>query len=366
MSTLAIDRSARAREASAPERIATWLLGDAVQLRSGPHEGAVVGWCDAAGRATYVYPEITGYYVRWLAWRHARGDEGNALAARALAAERWLGRWLSSRSTPATRIYLHEDIADWRNGAFFFFDAAMALRGLASVERVGLAKPDRAIVSALVKRLMLLVDSDGVFTACVAADGGSVPARWSTRRGPFLAKAAAGVLDACEAFPVICAPIAVAARATFDASTRWLAETPHDEVHPQLYALEGLLSREEAEGPRSNVRKSFDEIVAATGESGRVPESLRSAGAHRLDVAAQLLRVAALMDASAVGHVELLRTLAQNLAAPVTPSGAIPFDPTAPSPQYNAWVAMFAEQALCVSDPERGPEAVSTLRALLV
>jgi len=359
MSAIAIDGGARAHAASAPGRLATWLLGDAVQLRSGPHEGAVAGWCDAAGRAAYVYPEITGYYLRWLAWRRASRDPIGRLAPRASAAERWLGRWLSSRGLPATRVYLHEDVADWRNDAFFCFDAAMVLRGLASVERVGLIKVDRAIVSALGEQLALLIESDGLFKACRASEGASVPARWSTRRGPFLAKAAAGVLDACEVFPAICAPISEPARATLRAAAGWLDESPHDEVHPQLYALEGLLMRGEG---ASGFRKSFDGIVAVTQHDGRVPETLRSGGAHRLDVQAQLLRVAALMDAPASD----LRSLAQGLAAHVTPAGAIAFDPTAFSPQHNTWVAMFAEQALCVGGGEHASGAVSTLRALLV
>ncbi|MGE5617223.1 MAG: hypothetical protein ACM3X5_09925 [Bacillota bacterium] len=362
MSAIAVDSSVLAKETLARDRLCRWLLGDAVQVRSGPHEGAVVGWCDAAGRASYVYPEITGYYLRWLAWHYACGGERGVLATRARAAERWLGRWLSSTGLPATRVYLHDEPADWRNGAFFFFDAAMALRGLASIERVGLLEVDRDIATALVMRLAALVESDGRFAACIAqGDETSLPTRWSTRRGPFLAKAAAGVLDASETFPSICAPVAEAARATLEAAAGAIAQQAHDEVHAQLYALEGALMR-----GQTRVRDSFDEIVAATRRTGRVPETMTAAGAHRLDVTAQLLRVSALIEKDGAADCALLRGLADSLCAHVTPDGEIPFDPTAPILQYNAWVAMFAEQALCVIGAERTHGVVSTLRALLV
>ena len=36
-------------------------------MRAGDHAGAVAGWIGGDGRADYVYPEITGYFLQWLA-----------------------------------------------------------------------------------------------------------------------------------------------------------------------------------------------------------------------------------------------------------------------------------------------------------
>ena len=54
------------------EAIAEWLLRGPAQLTSGPHAGAVAGLIEAGQRPGYAYPEITGYYLQWLAWRAAR------------------------------------------------------------------------------------------------------------------------------------------------------------------------------------------------------------------------------------------------------------------------------------------------------
>ena len=336
--------------AHARERLAAWLLGDHVQLSTGTHEGAVVGGCDAQGRASYAYPEITGYYLRWLAWRSACGDTGAALRTRAQAALGWLERWLATPGMPATRIYLREAAPDWRNDAFFFFDVAMALRGIAAVHAAGLVPVEERVVHALRTRLESLTGPDGRFEACIVRPGAAgLPARWSTRRGPFLAKAAAGVLEACDVFPETCASLRAAAQATFDRALEGLAGSAHDEVHPQLYAIEGALARREAAHRHAlAMRASFDALLAATRRAGHVPESVSRSGAARLDVVAQLLRVGALIDESSPLEARdraLLDQLANELAARVEPSGAIAFDPGATPLQYNTWVAMFAEQA---------------------
>jgi hypothetical protein len=51
------------------DRVGRWLLGGPAQVREGLHAGAVAGCLQRHGAAAYVYPEITGYYLHWLAWR---------------------------------------------------------------------------------------------------------------------------------------------------------------------------------------------------------------------------------------------------------------------------------------------------------
>ena len=83
----------------APRVLASWLLNGGVQLTRGPHAGGVVGSVDADGRPAYVYPEITGYYMQWLAWLAA----GDGVTASADPPCRH-GTALAGGLDPATRI----------------------------------------------------------------------------------------------------------------------------------------------------------------------------------------------------------------------------------------------------------------------
>src|SRR3954470_23701755 len=110
----AIDHRTMANE---QEAIAQWLVGGPAQLASGPHAGAVAGVVDADHRARYAYPEITGYYLQWLAWRASYTAPSATLSARAGSAQRWLVRWLDSAAPPPTRVHLDAATEDWRNDA---------------------------------------------------------------------------------------------------------------------------------------------------------------------------------------------------------------------------------------------------------
>ena len=73
--------------------LTSWLLGDHVQVTAGTHAGAAAGWLDREGHASYVYPEITGYYLQWLAWHAACHGVNDETRRRAAAAQRWLLSW---------------------------------------------------------------------------------------------------------------------------------------------------------------------------------------------------------------------------------------------------------------------------------
>src|SRR5206468_1954960 len=109
--------------------------------------------------------------------------------------------------------------------------------------RSGLIKPDDVLVGSLAAQLSRLIAVDGMFDSCRAIDRrANLPDRWSTRRGGFLAKAAAGVLSASEILPHVGAKLRHAAAATMAASLDAAIGQPHDETHPALYAIEGALS----------------------------------------------------------------------------------------------------------------------------
>jgi hypothetical protein len=357
----------------APKAIAAWLFDSGAQSIIEPHRGGVAGWIDADGRAEYVYPEITGYYLQWLAWIAICDGVSTRLAQRAAMSQRWLAAWIRRTDPPETRVYLHGHVDDWRNQALFAFDLAMVLRGIASAARTGLIDPDEALVRNIAAQLSQLIASDGMFDSCRANPASaSLPDRWSTRRGGFLAKAAAGVISASEVLP-ISAALQKAAAATMTTSLDAAVGQPHDEAHPALYAIEGALvlpDRRAVAPLLPALTNQIDMLLThAAAHDGWLLESRGMAGVERLDVVAQALRAAVLLRARCVDwspDPQALEKMRQLLVRYITPAGSLALAPRAPSPQYNVWCAMFAEQALQVSGPAVPHSRLYDLEAYLV
>jgi hypothetical protein len=349
-------RAQQARpEGDAP--LAAWLL-DRAQLASGPHAGAIAGCVSASGAATYVYPEIAGYYLSWLAWRVSRVAHGGDLAAHAAGVQQWLRKWLALDGPP-TRVHLDGGTGDWRNDALFCFDLAMVLRGLGAAAQAKLVEPDPAVVAGVARALERLIAGDGSFAACLAhASSTALPDRWSTRRGGFLAKAAAGVMRAALVLPVP-AHVARAAERTFAASVALLLSDPHREAHPLLYALEGVLNL--PHHPRFHdalpaVAAQFDTLLAQAGADGYLPEAAGAAkGPLRIDVLAQALRIGSFLTAhrpqQPPDRVALTR-MRKALQRHVRADSGVPFS-RGDTGQSNVWATMFADQALALAPPLR-------------
>ena len=344
--------------------LAAWLRNVA-QCQAGPHDGAIAGCISVSGTPSYVYPEIAGYYLTWLAWRVTRDGHDGEDAERARAVQRWLAKWLAMPGLP-TRVHFDGTSGDWRNHALFCFDLAMVLRGLAAAGRAGLLSPDPAVVEGVCRALTRLVAADGALDPCVAnGPSGPIPDRWSTRRGPFLAKAAAGILRAATILDVP-AELQSAAEQTFTMSLSPLAREPHRETHPLLYAFEGVLDM--PQHPRFNdalpsVSAQFDILLAYASHDAHLPESLCSAtssGPARMDVMAQTLRIGYLLAAhrpqDPPDRVGLTR-LRQSLARQVRPGGGVAFAKSAAPAQANVWATMFADQALAFAAPSRDSDA---------
>jgi hypothetical protein len=335
----------------AQRAIGSWLL-DSVQLRAGPHAGGVAGAIDGGGRPLYVYPEITGYYLQWLSWRASRQTATPALTQRAVAAQRWLASWIVRSEPLQTRVYLRAHEADWRNSALFCFDLAMVLRGVASASAIGIIEPDPVLIERLFGQLSRLIAADGEFMVCVAQSGASLPDRWSTRRGGFLAKAAAAVLMAARLLPQVPATLRAAAEATLAASIRGAIKSPHDQAHPQLYAVEGALmlaSHPAVALVLPQFARQIDELVSSSTVRGALTEPSATRGAERLDVVAQILRAAYLLWALVPEWSPdpwALAVMQQFLVRQTTLEGGAPFNAEPAAPQCCVWAAMFAEQAL--------------------
>jgi hypothetical protein len=331
-------------------RIAAWLLGGGTQIRAGAHSGGIVGAFDADGLARYLYPEITGYYLQWLASLATRTTCSDALSERARAAQRWLAATITEDDAPPTRVYLRGEHRDWRNSAVFCFDLAMVLRGLAAATAQRLIDADIKLVTAVCVWLDRMIASDGEFDAClVMPRGAAVTDRWSTRRGAFLSKAASGMIVAGTVLPI---PdrILRAAQATFAASLQRAQQMPHEDTHAFLYTLEGVLAAGndlQARTALPMLTQQFAWLLDRAAATGYVSESAIDGGIIRLDVIAQTLRVAVRLAVAEVGQRRpVLDRLERTLIAHVQANGALPFAVRCEPTSWSVWGAMFAEQAL--------------------
>lgn len=317
---------------TAAHALRDWLLDGPAQLASGSEAGGVAGTLGAQAQADYVYGEITGYYLHWLAGSQLPEDprrQRNAL--RALA---WCERRYGAGERVPTRIALAQDTADWRNDTEFCFDLAMLVGGLSAAAHAGLIAPPRALLSTLLDRLAAYADGDRLLPALPAV---GLPARWSTRSGPFLVKAAARIRSAALWVPL---------PAALDRATRGHAlafapaqiDSTAEPTHPTLYYLEGALA---LGAPQPDHARILAELLALSDATGTLPESLQTPAVRRSDIIAQALRVALLLQTPE----SALAPLADALLARVAADGSIAFQP-APAPQLNVWCAMFAEQAL--------------------
>jgi hypothetical protein len=340
--------------ATVRQSIASWLLHYA-QLRSGANQGGVAGTIDADGSALYVYPEIAGYFLQWLAWLRTQGHGAARLTWRAAACQRWLATWIERTDPPQTRVHLRADVRDWRNSGTFFFDLAMVLRGLASTVEIELVCVDQHLVERLVEQLTALIAPDGMFLACAATSPGApLPARWSTRRGGFLSKAAAGILSAARVLPQITPELRSAAQTTLAASISLALEQPHEEVHPRIYAIEGALAAS-AQGLAAPalplLTQQIDEVLERALPDGLPCESLRLR-VPRVDAGAQCLRAAYLLRAQdylCTPDIDAMRAMLLTVLHCTRPDGSLPFNVGDGCAIRCVWAAMFAEQALTLA-----------------
>ncbi|HKE40170.1 MAG TPA: hypothetical protein VKG21_10060 [Casimicrobiaceae bacterium] len=357
---------------TAQRKVEAWLLNRA-QVRRGLNQGAVAGAIDHVAGAQYLYPEAAGYFLQWLAWLRVLRRPNRQLAERAADCQRWLSLWIEGAAPPQTRVYVRAHELDWRNSAVFFFDLSMVLRGLASAAEQELLDIDRRLVDALVEWLSKLAAREGDFLACLATSPQvDLPNRWSTRRGAFLAKAAAGVLSASRALPQVNAHLRDAAKKTLASSLLAATAQPHTEVHAQLYAIEGALAPAADDVAAPHLPKlaiQLDAMLAAAMPRGLPWESVDGHGVARVDAAAQCLRAAYLLhalDASWLPEADCLRRMLDALVGQISTEGAVPFAATGTAMAGSVWAAMFAEQALTLSRLRSGDAVLHDARRWIV
>jgi len=356
-----------ARYGDALERIEGWLLRSGIQLDEGDQRGAIAGWLDGEGRPEFVYLEIAGYYLTAMAWLSScaacSSEHVEAARLRARRAAGWVASLASTHNAPPTRLYLSGERADWRNDGLFSFDLAMAARGMAAARNEFPRRKDTKALAALCTKIHRISAGSDLMMSheLVNRATAELPDRWSTRSGPHHLKAAAALLFLPEQV-VGKATMGMAQRTCEHwARTLWTGTWPCQELHPLLYALEGMLIRtggREGDGLRV-VERLFTDLMDVQASDGTLPETIRG-GTVRSDVLAQALRIGLLLKGREylTGSVwtERLDRLADALLEFVQPDGGVLFA----HDQHisNTWCAMFAHQALFLRAQVHMPEPV--------
>lgn len=328
------------------ERIRGWLLSPQVQLREGVHAGAVVGAMDSGGRARYVYPEITGYYLHWLAETQRDSDSADHGVAASRAVD-WAARQFEGGALARTRSYLGNDTSDWRNEAVFFFDFAMLLQGLCAATQAHLIALPRELVQRLVEELDQFVGAGGeIHAARVIRAGAGLPPRWSTVGGPFEVKACSRVLLAGR-YIDLPTRLSTACERLIDLYAPDAATVALEMLHPTLYFAEGMLAaRPHCAGQIADL---LSRVLSLQRHDGSLPEAERGSELPRSDIIAQALRIGLHLRARSVGDGpddHELGLLADALLRRVGADGSVCFRTDVADREPNVWCSMFAEQAL--------------------
>jgi hypothetical protein len=352
-----------------------WLRDSGIQAGAGAgaDAGGVYAWLDGAtGRPSYLYSEITGYFIT-LCVKLDRLGLGADWLPRARAAATWIVERAEDPREPGAILgRRHADPADEAADEFSFarrrvpfFDAAIAGYGLVALHRADgdprwLAAARR--IAAFLERAFLAGGPPAHATWDLAAGAPVAPGpRWSRHFGPFELKAAL-FLDALAA---VTGEARLAAHVDAILARALAAQQPdgrfptHPDgdathLHPHCYTLEGLAAliarrgRRDLAGPLARGATWMYRTCLATEppiqewskQSGHIVRGIRS------DVIAQALRVQALLDRLAPDepHIPAPAWLAGALARHVQANGGTAYgedDHGVRLTHSNAWCHFF-------------------------
>lgn len=353
------------------ERINHWLLHAPIQTEVANQSGGVVGWLDRDFEAGFVYGEITGYYLSYLASIYGDKDINGNICRRIKAASLWVHNQLKEKHIPLTRCYFNQPASDWYNQVCFSFDLAMMLRGISQVRflkpPVNISKIDLIEDSEkLTTKLLEFIDSEELLSTILPAENGisgvKIPFKWSTTSGPFQAKTAAAILSSQSGVE---ANLKKAAKNIIDKYRFYYIDHPvNGDLHSLFYCLEGLLIVGNIMDTTSlweNTARIYTDVMAYYGSDGNFSFGISTEQVcFRSDVIAQALRIGIILKEIGLLHQthwkEKLDRLYRCLARYVGQDGGVRFVPDDGISQthWNVWCAMFAfqacdlyEQAIC-------------------
>jgi hypothetical protein len=317
------------------EGLAAWLSSGACQSPA----GAFYAWVDeGSGRPAFEYPEITGYALTHFAGRQVLSGDSAEAAQRA-------GAWLAER-IGAGRLSARDG---WDDGAIYNFDLGIISNGLfalgSRLGNTGWIDAGRSLAESIAKQ----VPTDG----CVPALDVTASSRsgWSVRGTAHMIKVVQCLLaaDLARAARALCSCVA----GLQQPDGRMVTDPGDDEtmVHPHLYAVEGLWMYGEAtadEDARERARRGVEWAFAHQLPSGGLPRHVDTdgnLGDEQLDATAQAIRAAVLTGFQPAGFDAAFARLLE-CARPAGVGLAMPYQPTSGAKHSNAWVTMFALQAI--------------------
>jgi hypothetical protein len=342
--------------------LTAWLMSERVLQSQGGGAG-VANWLWPDGLHDGLYPEISGYYLQFLALAASGSTVGGVSDAGAVAepaarhaASRVIA-WLDQAGPAGDPLTLyHRDMtqSDWRNKCLFAFDLGMIMRGFASVESRWPGIVPTAVNSRYAASIQSLVSHGHLRSHRLRAGASEseIPVKWSTQVDVHHVKIAGALAGVGSRFEgVVAAIISEQAEALKREGTARMRE-----LHPFLYLIEGWLMLWGQSGNRAFLDYAgiaFHILLRELDpERGTLPPI---AGRHdlatRADVLAQALRAgvvleqAAWFDGPAARQWSMARhALHDALLSRVTPEGGIEFDQV--GRHRNVWASLFSWQAL--------------------
>jgi hypothetical protein len=356
--------------------IENWLLRSGIQITDGAQRGGIGGWLDRDGRPEFVDLEIAGYYLTATAWLSSgaacSSSHVETIESGASRAADWVASLLTRQVDPPTRLYLSQQPTDWRNGAVFSFDLAMAARGIAATMQPGDRSGRRQALAALCARIDRISSDADVMASHESVCGSTtLPEHWSTRPGPHHLKAAAAILRLPGR--IASGTLIGLAQETCEYWTHalWTDAWPCQEVQSLLYGLEGMLilsGKRDGQGLQIVERLFVRLMEDVQASDGTLPESIHG-GIVRSDVLAEALRVGLLLRGrgylTGSAWEDRLDRLADALLRFVRPDGAVLFSHDQAIADTRS--TLFALQALYLSARKdmREPAPTSAFQLLV-
>ena len=359
------------RKESAAAAAFCWLLESGIQDTGTPATfGGMNAWYDLQENCyPFIYAEITGYAVNAYLFLHAVSDDRRYLEAACRAAD-WLVR---SRYPESGLVRTRVNHSNYKVPYFeawaFTFDQWIMVYGLVSAAQV--TKDPRFLNAAEGIAKFLLretVTEEGLFFPIFDVMSGETLAlgdKWSRQPGGFHAKALMGLNKLFELtenplYHETAERLAAAVLNLQRPDGRFITHGGHfTHMHPHLYALEGLLGYGLARGRTDCIeaaQRGLEWTFKFQQEAGEIPclyeEAVRPF--VRADTLAQALRLGVALNAlGRFERPERLEKLSENLKGRQVQSGPQKGgflygqeENGMMHPHVNAWVTMFAAQAL--------------------
>ena len=363
-----------------------WLLESGIQVRSQDPktEGGVCSWYDLKTKSyPFIYAEITGYAVNAFLFYYRRTQNEKHLSA-AIRAGQWL---IENRDATTelvlTRQWLSNTSEAYYDDCFFVFDQWVIVYGLANLSAVsGEKRFLNAAVSIADFLLRHTKKPDGFFEPlydCKEKKSKAFNDKWSRQSGSFHAKA---LMSLALLFKLTGA--AVYRKAADQLLTKTLSIQTSDgrfitqdneqntHLHPFIYTLEGLVSYGLSDN-RAVVwpavergmkwileRQNPDGSLYCFFRNGRFQPSIR------VDTLAQAIRIGTVCLSRGLltgfeNALDRLRTKMNSYQMTEGPqTGGFLYgteENGAVHEHVNAWVTMFAAQAMCIQDELRNSQA---------